>query len=99
MKNNITTIINNVYEDALDDLLKLIAKKKFISFYVNGKRYFLFIFRGQVCHISEYSFCLIIAIAGFFGTLAVKKLIQHSKLKKKFEMLLTSFEAVRSLKY
>lgn len=83
MKNNITTIINNVYEDALDDLLKLIAKKKFISFYVNGKRYFLFIFRGQVCHISEYSFCLIIAIAGFFGTLAVKKLIQHSKLKKK----------------
>lgn len=74
-------------------MYQLVKSKRYISLYSEGKKYFLFAFKGRIFCFSEFSLCLILCSLSFIGTIGIRKLIKRFKMKKKFKKLLTSIRA------
>jgi len=91
---NNTDIINftlKSYGNSFHDLIQIIKTKKSIPLYVNGTRYFLFVWKGRICYISEFTLCLILCSSVFLVIVAIRKLIKRFKLKKKVGTLIKKF--------
>lgn len=58
--NQIIKFTTNSYENSLDDLYEIIKSKKWVSVYLNGKKYFIFACKGRIFYLSEFLLSLIL---------------------------------------
>lgn len=80
---------NNSLELKLEFLSQIIKNKKLIPIYLNGKKFFFWVYRDKIFYLSEYQLCIVISLLSFFITIGLKKLLRQLKLKKKTINLLT----------
>ena len=64
-----------------------IKTQKLVSFYVNGKKYFLFAFKGKIFTLSEFQLTFVICFITASSVIALRKLAKRYQLKKKIAPL------------
>lgn len=69
-------------------LYDLIRSKRYLSFYSDGKRYFLFAFRNKILCLSEWKLCLILCSLTFLGIVGIRKIIKKFRLGKKMRSVI-----------
>lgn len=81
--NQILKSTTNFYENSLYDLYQIIKSKKWVSIYLNGKKYFVFACKGRIFYLSEFLLSLILCSLVFLGIVGIRKIIKRLKLKNK----------------
>ena len=87
MPNLITSFEVNGVELSSELLYSFIRSEKYISYYSNGKKYFLFLFRNKIVCLSEWMVALILCSLTFISIVGTRKLIKKFKLRKKMKKL------------
>jgi len=72
---------------------EIFLKKRWIPFYYNRRRYFMFLYRGKVSYLSEFTISLILCSVVFISTIGIRKLVQRFKLKRKINRLIKKLRA------
>ena len=103
--NDLIKFTRNSYKNENDDTLwyeiyEWIKTKKYISILplkTNRKKYFLFVFKGRILYLSEFSLCLILCSLTLIGVIGIRKLVKRLKLKKKIRKLINRIRAGANL--
>lgn len=78
---NLNALLANNFNNS--DLYQIIQAEKLISFYRDGRKYFVFLYHGRIYYISEFKLAMILSSITFISIIIFRELAERFQLKKK----------------